>query len=98
MNEIRINPGYDILESNIAINSLDSIQRSILLITALFPAGMKEKYIVNFIHDILNETQDKNIKSAISNLVTLGYIYINSMTHDTIKPTHETVIVVDFLK
>lgn len=92
LNEIRINPGYDILESNIAINSLDSIQRSILLITALFPAGMKEKYIVNFIHDILNETQDKNIKSAISNLVTLGYIYINSMTHDTIKPTHETVI------
>lgn len=92
LNELRINPGYNIIDSRIAIKNLDSIQRSILYITALFPAGMKEEYIIYCIRDILNENEENGIKKAISNLVDLGYIYINSNTHDTIKPTHESVI------
>ena len=92
LNDIRINPGYDIIDSNIAIKNLDSIQRSILIITALFPAGMREGYLIYFVRNILNESEENKIKNAISNLINLGYIYKNSITHDTIKPTHETVI------
>lgn len=92
LNEVRINPGYDISSNKIAVQNLNSIQRSILLITALFPAGMKEGIVIQFIRNILSETEDEKIKSAIINLVDLGYIYINSNSHDTIKPAHETVI------
>lgn len=92
LNEIRINPGYDITSNKIAIQNLNSIQRSILLIAALFPAGMKEGYVIQFVRNILNETEDDKIKNAIIKLIDLGYIYINSNSHDTIKPTHETVI------
>lgn len=92
LNEVRINPGYDITSNKLAIQSLSAIQRSILLITALFPAGMKERFVIQFIRNILNETEDEQIKKAIIKLIDLGYIYINSNSHDTIKPTHETVI------
>ena len=92
INEVRINPGYDITNNKIAIQNLSAIQRSILLITALFPAGMKEGFVIQFIRHILCETEDEIIKTAIIKLVDLGYIYINSNSHDTIKPTHETVI------
>lgn len=92
LNEVRINPGYDITSNKIAIQNLSAIQRSILLITALFPAGMKEGFVIQFIRNILSETEDEQIKNAIIKLIDLGYIYINSNSHDTIKPTHETVI------
>ena len=92
LNEVRINPGYDIKNNKIAIQNLSTIQRSILLITALFPAGMKEGFIIQFIRNILSEDENEKIESAIVKLVDLGYIYINGNTHDTIKPTHETVI------
>lgn len=92
LNEVRINPGYDITSNKIAIQNLSTIQRSILLITALFPAGMKEGFVIQFIRNILSETEDEKIKNAILKLIDLGYIYINSNSHDTIKPTHETVI------
>ena len=92
LNEVRINPGYDIKNNEIAIQNLSAIQRSILLITALFPAGMKEGFIIQFIRGILSEEENEKIKNAIIKLVDLGYIYINSSSHDTIKPTHETVI------
>lgn len=92
LNEVRINPGYDITNNKIAIQNLNTIQRSILLITALFPAGMKEGFVIQFIRNILRETEDEKIKKAIIKLIDLGYIYINSNSHDTIKPTHETVI------
>lgn len=92
LNEIRINPGYDITNNKIAIQNLNTMQRSILLIAALFPAGMKERFVVQFIRNILKETEEEKIKCAIIKLIDLGYIYINSNSHDTIKPTHETVI------
>ena len=92
LNEVRINPGYDITSNKIAIQNLSAIQRSILLIAALFPAGMKEGFVIQFIRNILSETEDEQIKNAIIKLIDLGYIYINSNSHDTIKPTHETVI------
>lgn len=92
LNEVRINPGYDITSNKIAIQNLNTIQRSILMITALFPAGMKEEFVIQFIRNILSETEDEKIKNAIIKLIDLGYIYINSNSHDTIKPTHETVI------
>lgn len=92
LNEVRINPGYDITSNKIAIQNLNTIQRSILIITALFPAGMKEGFVIQFIRNILNETEDEKIKNAITKLIDLGYIYINSNSHDTIKPAHETVI------
>lgn len=92
LNEIRINPGYDITSNKIAIQNLSAIQRSILLIAALFPAGMKESFVIQFIRSILRETEEDKIKSAIIKLIDLGYIYINSNSNDTIKPTHETVI------
>ncbi len=92
LNEVRINPGYDITDNDIAIQNLNTIQRSILLITALFPAGMKEEFVIQFIRNILSEPENEKIQRAIVNLIDLGYIYINSSSHDTIKPTHETVI------
>ena len=92
LNEVRINPGYDITNNDIAIQNLSEIQRCILLITALFPAGMKEGFVIQFIRNILSESEDEKIQRAIIKLIDLGYIYINSNSHDTIKPTHETVI------
>lgn len=72
LNEIRINPGYDIKNNEIAIQNLSAIQRSILLITALFPAGMKEGFIIQFIRSILSEEESEKIKSAIIKLVDLA--------------------------
>lgn len=92
LNEVRINPGYDIASNKIAIQHLNTIQRSILLITALFPAGMKEGFVIQFIRSILSETENDKIESAILKLIDLGYIYINGKYNDTIKPSHETVI------
>lgn len=92
LNEIRINPGYNIISNKIAIQNLDSMQRSILLIAAMFPAGMREGFVIQFIRNILKENEESKIENAIVNLINLGYIYLNSNTNDTIKPTHETVI------
>lgn len=92
LNEVRINPGYDITSNKIAIQNLNTIQRSILIIAALFPAGMREGFVIQFIRNILSETEEDKIKNAITKLIDLGYIYMNSNTHDTIKPTHETVV------
>ncbi len=92
LNEVRINPGYDITSNKIAIQHLNTIQQSILLITALFPAGMKEGFVIQFIRSILCETENDKIENAILKLIDLGYIYINGKSNDTIKPSHETVI------
>ena len=76
LNEVRINPGYDITNNDIAIQNLSEIQRCILLITALFPAGMKEGFVIQFIRNILSESEDEKIQRAIIKLIDLGYIYI----------------------
>ena len=69
LNEIRINPGYDITNNEIAIQNLSTIQRSILLIAALFPAGMKEGFVIQFIRNILKETEEEKIKNSIIKLI-----------------------------
>ncbi len=92
INDLRINPGYDIISVQSTIDNLDEIQKSILWVTALFPAGMKEDYLVQALCDILNETDKFKIKQKIMSLVHLGYIYINGKSQDAIKPTHETVV------
>ncbi len=92
INELRLNPNYNIISNKIAIRNLDDIQRSILIIAALFPAGMKEEYVIAFVREILNEHDCGKIENAIIELIKLGYIYINSNSHDSVKPTHETVI------
>lgn len=92
LNELRVNPGYGIISTYSAIASFDIIQKTILWITAMFPAGMRESYVIYAIQDILSEDDNEKIHSQINFLIDLGYIYLNSSTNDSIKPTHETVI------
>lgn len=92
LNEIRLNPGFGIISAQSAIMNLDDIQKSILWIAAMFPAGMRETYVISAIQDILNEMNYEKIQEKITSLISLGYIYLNSSTNDTIKPTHETII------
>jgi hypothetical protein len=92
LNEIRLNPGFGIISTQSAIMNLDYIQKNILWIAAMFPAGMRETYVIGAIQDILNEMDYNKIQEKITSLINLGYIYLNSSSNDAIKPTHETVI------
>lgn len=92
LNEIRVNPGYSIISAQNTIQNLDAVQKSILWIAALFPAGLRENYVISAIQDILNEDDSDKIKEKVLSLIQLGYIYLNGSSNDAIKPTHETVI------
>lgn len=92
LNEIRINSGFGIINTQSAIMNLDDVQKSILWIAAMFPAGMRETYVISTVQDIMNEKDYNIIQEKITSLIDLGYIYLNSSSDDFIKPTHETVI------
>ena len=75
---------------NNALNNLTQIQRDLVLLATLFPAGLRMEYVTAlmkrhfyFSEDILNEELRK--------IITLGYVMLNSARNDLLKPSHDKI-------
>lgn len=73
-----------------ALNSLPQIQRDLVLLATLFPAGIRLEYVTTLMKryfylndDILNEELRK--------IITLGYVMLNSTRKDLLKPSHDKI-------
>lgn len=73
-----------------ALNSLPQIQRDLVLLATLFPAGIRLEYVTALMKryfylsdDILNEELRK--------IITLGYVMLNSTRKDLLKPSHDKI-------
>jgi ABC-type phosphate transport system ATPase subunit len=75
------------------INMLTEIEKYIIVITALFPSGMKLNYIADIIKRNLIVDSENVITDNINTLRVLGYITVNSSSGDLIKPAHEKIII-----
>jgi len=74
------------------INNLPEIQRFIILLSSLFPSGIKVDYIYNFVNQ--NYIADQTyIEIEMQKLITLGYIIINSTNNNILKPAHDRIII-----
>lgn len=72
------------------LSELPDIQRFIILLSTLFPSGIKIEYIYNFINKnyIANEY---DVELELGKLITLGYIVINSVNNNILKPAHDRI-------
>lgn len=69
---------------------LPDIQRYLLLLATLFPSGIKVEYIYRFVNKIFI-VGSKDIEYELTKLVTLGYIVLNSVNNDLMKPSHDKI-------
>lgn len=69
---------------------LPDIQRYLLLLATLFPSGIKIEYIYRFVNKIF-VIGNNDIEYELTKLVTLGYIVLNSVNKDLMKPSHDKI-------
>ncbi|AIQ58039.1 tetratricopeptide repeat protein [Paenibacillus borealis] len=70
---------------------MPEIQRYLVLISAMFPAGLKIEYVSKILNDILVLNSDDLLLHELQKLIALGYIVVNSVNHDLLKPAHEKI-------
>ena len=69
---------------------LPDIQRYLVLLATLFPSGLKTEYICHFVEKIfINANQD--IEYELTKLMTLGYVVVNSVNNNLLKPAHDKI-------
>lgn len=85
--EFRVGNAKTLKES---LCELPEIQRYLVLLATLFPSGIKIKYIYNFI-DKLFITNKNDVEYDLSKLVSLGYVVINSINNNILKPAHDKI-------
>lgn len=73
-----------------ALNDLSQLQRELILLAALFPSGLKLQYVVNLLKRIFTFDQTA-LDSELQNIITLGYVMLNSSKNDLLKPAHDKI-------
>lgn len=72
------------------LSRLPEIQRFIVLLSTLFPSGIKLEYLFKFINKMY--IVDKaSLDIELRKLITLGYIIINSKNNNLLKPSHDRI-------
>lgn len=73
-----------------ALNSLPQIQRDLVLLATLFPAGIRLEYVTTLMkrHFYLN---DNILNEELRKIITLGYVMLNSTRKDLLKPSHDKI-------
>ncbi len=69
---------------------LPDLQRFLVILSTLFPAGIKVDYLYNFVSKqyIMDESL---LEIELRKLITLGYVIINSKNHNLLKPSHDKI-------
>lgn len=73
-----------------SINSLPEIQRELILLATLFPAGIRLEYVTTLMKRFFY-LNDDIIAEELTKLITLGYVMLNSSKHDLLKPAHDKI-------
>jgi hypothetical protein len=73
------------------LSLMSDLQKYLLLISAMFPAGLKIEYVSKILNNVMLLRDQDLLISEIQKLVTLGYLVVNSSTHDLLKPAHERI-------
>lgn len=72
------------------LGQLPDVQRYLILLATLFPSGIKVEYVYRFVNKLfITEAQD--IEYELKKLITLGYVVVNSINHNLLKPAHDKI-------
>lgn len=72
------------------LKRLPDIQRYIIMLSTMFPSGVKIEYLFRFINSMYI-MDNSSLIVELNKLVTLGYVIINSKNHDLLKPSHDRI-------
>lgn len=72
------------------LKQLPDIQRYIVLLSTMFPSGVKIEYLFRFINSMYI-TDKSSLNIELNKLITLGYVIINSKNHNILKPSHDRI-------
>lgn len=73
-----------------SLNDLSQLQRELVLLAALFPTGIKLEYVTDLLKRIFTFDQ-KIFDAELQNIITLGYVMLNSNKNDLLKPAHDKI-------
>lgn len=73
-----------------ALNSLSQLQRELVLLAALFPSGLKLQYVTDLLKRLFTFDQTA-LNAELQNIITLGYVMLNSSKNDLLKPAHDKI-------
>lgn len=75
---------------NDALDSLPLIQRDLVLLATLFPAGIRLEYVTTLMkrYYYLN---DDVLNDELRKIITLGYVMLNSKRKDLLKLSHDKI-------
>lgn len=90
INKISEDPTSEILSISDIYLNLSDIQRNILIISSIFPAGMTKDVVINYIKSIIEDKGEAS--TALNSLINAGFIYINGTANDKVKISHESII------
>ena len=73
-----------------SINHLPPIQRDLVLLATLFPAGIRLEYVTTLMQNIF-VLNNEILNDELNKIITLGYVLLNSSRKDLLKPTHDKI-------
>lgn len=73
------------------ISNLNEIDKYLLIIAGFFPAGLKKDIVFKIVSRSFL-CKEIDVVTTIKELITLGYLIINSKNGELVKPTHEKII------
>lgn len=90
INKLIDNPNSELFSISDIYDKLPDIQKNILIISSIFPAGMSKDIVFNYIKSILED--DAEVADSLNSLIDAGFVYINGDTNDKIKISHESIV------
>jgi tetratricopeptide (TPR) repeat protein len=74
------------------LRSLPRLEKYLVTIASLFPAGIRLQYVTRLLSNILLVEDEERVSVIIGDLVKIGYLYLNGHSADLVKPAHEKII------
>mgnify|MGYP000349701135 CR=1 FL=1 len=75
---------------NKALDGLPQIQRDLVLLAALFPAGLRLEYVIALIKRCFY-LDDNILNRELGKIISLGYVMLNSTRKDLLKLSHDKI-------
>lgn len=72
------------------LNSLPQIQRDLVLLATLFPAGIRMEYVTTLMKRFFY-LDDNILNEELKKIITLGYVMLNSSRNDLLKLSHDKI-------
>lgn len=73
-----------------ALDSLPQIQRDLVLLATLFPAGIRLEYVTALMKRYFY-LKDDVLNDELKKIITLGYVMLNSTRKDLLKLSHDKI-------